>query len=573
MAHHYSWSVDFQVLGPVRAVDGDDEVELGGPKQRLVLAMLLAAHGATVSTDALVEGLWMESAPATARKTLQGYIHHLRQRIGEGLETDRSGGYALRIGESHVDERVFSRTVREMRPLVAAGPGEAAEQLGEALAMWHGSPYAGLDDSPALLAEITRLTEMRLVALGDRIEADLALGRHELLIGELESLTVDYPLHERFRGLLMLALHRSGRHGEALRGFSRTRDYFVHELGLEPSAQLVDLERRLLDRDPSLDAPAEEVRGVARAVRGYELRERIVAGPDGDLYRGYQRSVGREVAIRVIGPPLADDPGFIARYRADIARVAQLDHPQIVDVQDTWREPGRAYQVMRWIDGERLDVRLGRERLSDWDALEILAQVGAALDAAHRRGVVHGDVRASTVLCATTDHTYLTDFVVGRETGTVTDDLAAFRRLAIHTLFGVGVRCDAEVDDLLTEAIAKPELLGVFRRDADVAGGRASDLVDDLRRALGGSVVGLADESTAAERTARRCPYKGLQAFGSADAADYFGRDALRPSTARPGHEAPTRRSRRTVRLRQVQCGPSRSHPWPGGWSAPDGDL
>jgi len=96
MADQYSWSVDFQVLGPLRAVNGDDEVELGGPKQRLVLAMLLAAHGATVSTDALVEGVWSESAPATARKTLQGYLHHLRQRIGEGLETDRSG--ATRCG-------------------------------------------------------------------------------------------------------------------------------------------------------------------------------------------------------------------------------------------------------------------------------------------------------------------------------------------------------------------------------------------------------------------------------------------------------------------------------------------
>ena len=527
MDEEYLGRMDFHVLGPLRAYDGSTEIDLGGPKQRLVLAMLLAVHGATISTDALIEGVWSDAAPVTARKTLQGYVHHLRSRIPDGLVTDRAG-YSLDVSNRRVDERTFSATVEETRPLVASDPLFASDTLSGVLDLWKGSPYADLDGAPVLLPEIVRLNEARMVALGDRIEADLALGRHDLLIGELESLTIDCPLRERFHGLHMVALYRAGRHGEALRAYARTRDLFIDETGLEPSKELQDLERRILDRDPALSATAEHAPGAPRAIRGYELREQILTDATGTVYRGYQRSVGREVAMRVTGPHVADDPYFIANYESDVARVARLDHPNILYVQDTWREPGSAIQVMRWIEGQRLDRHLADNRPTDWTALRIIEQIGDALMAAHRGGVVHGDVCARTVLWSDGGDAYLTDFVVGRPVGTEFDDHAAFVCLAFHLVFGVEPRSPGDLCGLLASTITSSELRCAFEIAlADGGGGDSDDFVRALRRAIGGDVVELADEPDVLPLTDVRCPYKGLQAFEPTDASDFFGRDDL----------------------------------------------
>ncbi len=518
--------MDFQVLGPLRALDGDVEVELGGPKQRLVLAILLAARGSTVSTDALIEGVWTDSPPTSARKTLQGYIHHLRSRISGGLETEKSG-YSLAAPDDHVDERRFTRSLEEARSLLSADPRAASDQLASALGLWKGSPYADLDGAPVLLPEITRLGEARIVALGDRIDADLELGRHEMLIGELESLVIDYPFHERFRSQHMLALYRSGRQGEALRAYTRARRQFVDEMGIDPAEHLQELERRILDRDPSLDIDVTST-GSTHAVRGYELREVVGRDRRGTLYRGYQRSVGREVAIRVAGPDVADDPEFIARYEADVARVARLDHPRIAYVHDTWREPGRAYQVTRWIDGDRLDAHLAQERPSHDEALHILDQVAETLEFAHRADVVHGDLDAHTVLRSETGEVFLTDFLAGVPPGTPGDDRAAFVRLSFHVLFGVPVPADenpcAVIRSVVTSTATAEVLREAFARPASQSPG---SLVHSFRRSLGLDVVQPAGPVAPSSRTEVRCPYKGLRAFGVADGADFHGRDDL----------------------------------------------
>ncbi len=525
MSVHYCSRVDFRVLGPVTAHDGVTEVEMGGPKQRLVLAMLLAAHGAAVSTDALMEGLWLGALPTTARKTLQGYVHHLRSRIGEALRTEKSG-YSLQVRDARVDERRFGAEVAEAQGRLEIDPAAAADQLAGALALWRGNPYADLDDSPVLRPEITRLSEARLAALADRIDADLTLGRHALLIGELESLSVEYPLQERFRAQLMLGLYRTGRHGEALRVYARTRDLLIEEMGIEPSAQLAALEQQILARDPALDLALEVASpGCTRAVRGYELREAISSDASGTLYRGYQRSVGREVAIRVTSEAAANDPQFIARYEADVARVASLDHPNIVYVQDTWREPGRLYQVMRWIEGERLDAHLARARPDRWTALELLEQVGGAVGAAHRAGVVHGNLDVGSVLVSSAGDAYLTDFTVGLPPGDERCDRVALVCLAGVLLFGPESRTVGDGEEWLLELDMTPELRAAF--EAALRGDcRPADLAPSLRRALGGDGVTLAAEP-AAPRSDIRCPYKGLHAFRAADAGDFFGRDDL----------------------------------------------
>jgi DNA-binding SARP family transcriptional activator/WD40 repeat protein/energy-coupling factor transporter ATP-binding protein EcfA2 len=489
--------------------------------------MLLAAQGATVSTDALIDGLWLDAPPATARKTVQSYVYHLRGRVGDALHSDKSG-YSLHVDDSRVDGRRFCEMLAGARPIVATNPGVASDRLATALALWRGNPFADVDGAPVLRPEITRLNELRLVALGDRVDADLALGRHELLVGELESLAVDYPLHERFRAQLMMALYRSGRHGEALRAFSRTRDHFIEEMGIEPSAQLGALELQMLNRDPKLDlAASPEAPGITRAIRGYELRQLISADGHDAVYRGYQRSVGREVAIRVIAGELANSPEFIARYEADVARVARVEHPNIVYVQDTWREPGQAFQVMQWIEGDRLDALLPSANASDWTALEVIEDVGNALGAAHDAGVVHGAVGPKAVLVSAAGDIYLTDFVVGRPAGDAAGDRRAFVELARQVLYGGASPAHGVPPDILYSPAVSSRLEPLLEQaqsgDTEV---RPQALAHALRRILGGDAVELADEPAPA-RSDIRCPYKGLHAFQTEDATDFFGRDQL----------------------------------------------
>ena len=421
--------MEFLVLGPVGARHDERELKLGGPKQRLVLAILLAARGASVSAGALMDGLWGEDPPPTARKALQGYVHHLRTEVGDVLLTD-AAGYSLRVADSEVDERQFGEIVTEARGSLTSAPLQASERLAEALGLWRGTAYSDLDGEPVLRPEITRLEELRVVALADRIEADLAIGRHDTLIGELESLTAEYPLRERFRSQHMLALYRAGRQGEALRAFSKAREHFIEEMGIDPSEELADLEERILARDDSLDVENAPPSGQpVQAVRGYELRDVLSTTPHETVYRGYQRSVGREVTMRVVGPELANDPEFITRYEADTVRVAALDHPSIAAVYDSWREPGRVYVVGEWIDGEQLDRYLETARPEPTAALRVMEQVGAALDVAHRSGVVHGNVGGHSVTLASTGDAFLSGFSIGSIDGSAADDRMALARL------------------------------------------------------------------------------------------------------------------------------------------------
>ena len=288
-----------QVLGPFTvSVDGR-ELMLGGRQQRLTLALLIAAGGHTVTTEQLIDGVWGEDLPATARKALQGYVHHLRAEIGDALKTE-TGGYSFHSNGA-VDAAAFEHLVRKAKDTLDVDPGRAADLLRDALGLWRGPAYGDLADAHGLIPEVARLDNLRVTALGDRLDADLAVGRHNDLIGELEGLTYEYPFQERFRAQHMTALYRSGRQVEALRSYERIRRFLAEETGLEPSAELRDLERRILERDDSLAQVAQPVSSAGlSAVRGYELRELIATTSNDAVYRGYQRSVGREVAVRVL---------------------------------------------------------------------------------------------------------------------------------------------------------------------------------------------------------------------------------------------------------------------------------
>ena len=248
----------FSLLGPLTAAVDGTPIELGGQKRRALLAALLLKADEVVTRDDLIDALWGEDPPDTARNTLQVYVSQLRKLLPEGLLETTPAGYRLAIDPGAVDLFEFERLTQAGRSALTIGDAAgAAETLRRALDLWRGSPT----DLPQL--EALRLEELRLTALEDRTDAELALGRHVQLVGELERLVAEQPLRERVRGQLMLALYRSGRQADALAVYQRARRTLVEELGIEPGESLRKLERAILEQDPALNVhPAATARRI-----------------------------------------------------------------------------------------------------------------------------------------------------------------------------------------------------------------------------------------------------------------------------------------------------------------------
>ena len=249
--------IEFRVLGSLEVVDEDRALALGSPQQRPLLAVLLVHRGEPVSSDRLIDELWGEQAPASAIKIVQGYVSNLRKVLGDGLLVTRGRGYLLQAEPGQLDVDRFEALLAAGRHALAARrsrgprPSGCARRSGcGAVRRWRISPT-----SRSRKAEIARLEEARLGALEDRIDAELALGEHARLVGELEALVREHPLRERLIGQLMLALYRSGRQADALESYRIARRRLVDELGLEPGRELQELERAILAHDPALDAP------------------------------------------------------------------------------------------------------------------------------------------------------------------------------------------------------------------------------------------------------------------------------------------------------------------------------
>ena len=257
--------IEFHVLGPLEVVRQGRRLEIGAGKQRLLLGVLLLNANEVVSTDRLIDELWGERAPATAGKIVQGYVSQLRKMLAaEDGRTDqgRAGsilrtqapGYVLELEGGQLDaERFTALLARGRSALAADAPQDASAFLREALGLWRGPPLADFAFDRFARDEITRLEELHLSALEERIDTDLALGQHADLVPEVEALVSRHPLRERLRGQLMLALYRSGRQAEALQVYQETRQVLVDELGLEPSRRLHELEQAILRQDPALD--------------------------------------------------------------------------------------------------------------------------------------------------------------------------------------------------------------------------------------------------------------------------------------------------------------------------------
>ncbi|HEY8755798.1 MAG TPA: ABC transporter substrate-binding protein [Candidatus Dormibacteraeota bacterium] len=256
--------MDFRVLGGLEVLRAGRPLPLGGRRQRILLAALVLRANATVSSDVLIEELWGERPPATALHTVHAYASRLRRVLREdgataSRLTSHPAGYLLQIGFDELDLDRFERLADEGRSALAAcAAAEAAAKLRAALALWRGNPLADLSFEPFARVTVERLEERRLVVLEDRIEADLALGKHDVLVAELRALVAENPWRERLCGQLMIALYGSGRQAEALAAYRDARARLIDEIGIEPGKELQMLERRILRQDETLDARLPE---------------------------------------------------------------------------------------------------------------------------------------------------------------------------------------------------------------------------------------------------------------------------------------------------------------------------
>jgi DNA-binding SARP family transcriptional activator len=307
--------VDFRILGPLEVVERGRALTLGGSRQRTLLALLLTHANEVVSSERLIDELWGARPPRTAANALQYHVSRLRKTLApREVIVTREPGYLIRVGQDELDLLRFERLVEEAQQ---APPEVAARLLRDALGLWRGPALADLAYESFAQAEILRLEELRLEARERRLEADLGLGRHPEVVGELEVLVREHPLREGLRAQLMLALYGSGRQAEALDVYRETRRLLVDQLGIEPSPAIQELEKAILRHDPTL-VPASGRAGVAGGLGSPRQRAIIVVASD-------ENSLDSLLAL---AEPLARDPTrelILARFLEDDGDLASVN--------------------------------------------------------------------------------------------------------------------------------------------------------------------------------------------------------------------------------------------------------
>jgi DNA-binding SARP family transcriptional activator len=339
----------FDVLGPVRARRGDEPLATGSPQQRALLAALLLREGRTATAAELIDALWGEESPSQALAAVRTYASRLRKVLDPGVLVSESGGYAVRgLGEGSLDLAVAQEWAAEAEKAKATGAlGRARELLNRALGLWDGEALAGVP-GPYAEAQRVRLEEWRLGLLESRLDMDLEQGCHAEAVSELTALTAAYPLRERLRELLMLALYRSGRQAEALAVYADTRRLLAEELGVDPRAGLRELQQRILQADPDLAEPsAPQTEPSAAAVRPAQLPatvpdftgrssfvaelSKVLAGASGD--GGDSGDGGRVMAVSALAGIGGVGKTTLAVHVAHQARPAFPDGQLYVDLQ------------------------------------------------------------------------------------------------------------------------------------------------------------------------------------------------------------------------------------------------
>lgn len=319
--------LDFRILGPLEVVAHGESLPLGGQKQKELLALLVVHARTAVPADRLVDELWSGSPPATAQTTIQVYVSRLRKLLEPGRRrgeearvlVSRSPGYALDVLPEQRDLDRFDLLSGEGREALESGrPAEAAARLAQALELWRGPALADFVFAAWAQGEISRLEEKRFVCVEDRLEAELACGRHAELVSEIAALTASHPLRERLWEQLMTALYRSGRQADALEAYTRLRERLVDELGIDPRPELQELHRAILNQDRALAAPAPVERRTLVSVRLPAAANPLI-GRERELEE--LRTLFAEPATRLV---TITGPGGVGKTRLSLAVATEV---------------------------------------------------------------------------------------------------------------------------------------------------------------------------------------------------------------------------------------------------------
>jgi serine/threonine protein kinase len=558
--------VQVRLLGEIAVVGGDRAVALGGPRQRRTLAALAIRRGEVVSISSLVDALWPDGdPPGRAGHDVRTYVHRLRLALsddGGRIETV-GAGYRLRLDGDDLDVTRFERFAD-----VAVRAAEAGDAAGALLHVdraqreWREPPLGEFEHESWAMPTAVRLRERNASLRECRAAALIELGRASEAVETLAALVHDEPLRERPRALLMKALYDTGRQAEALRAFRDFRRFLADETGVEPSEAIVALDRAIACGDVGTVDTRQR-----RRVGEYELRERVGEGMFAIVHRAIQPSLRREVAVKVIRAEFANRPDFIRRFEAEAQMVARIEHSNIVPLYDFWREPDRACVAMRWMAGGSLQRRLG----SQWSlesTLTLVDEIAAALEAAHRHGVVHRDVKPGNILFDADDRASLADFGIALDTGRAP---AADSPLSNHSagfaapeqLMGGPVGPPADVHSLAMVAFTMltgrspfadsanatvlldrqlHETLPAVRMSRPDVPARIDDVLaiatakrpgdryssaEAFAAALRGLTPGISPAVSRIRSGRPANPFKGLDAFSEADVGDFHGRDRL----------------------------------------------
>jgi len=411
--------VEFRILGPLEVVERGRALPLGGARQRTLLALLLTRANEVVSTDRLIDELWRGAPPRTAANALQYHVSRLRKALAprEPIVTQEPG-YVIRVGPDELDLLRFEALVEEAR---RAAPELAAERLREALGLWRGPALVDLGHESFAQTEIPRLEELRLEALERRFEADLELGHHAEIIGEVQALVVEHPLREQLRAVLMQALYGSGRQAEALEIYRETRRLLVDALGIEPSPALHELEQAILCHDSALftrESPAamrqraimvvatdpgrlDELLAIAEPLTRRPAREIILARllrDDGELVASSAALSERRDALAERGVTSRVATFTTREPGADVVRLA-TEHDvdlTLLDAASDLLETGRPDQDLGIVlEGAPCDIAVlsGTGEMADgpvvtpfggaehdWAAIEVAAWLAQSLE-------------------------------------------------------------------------------------------------------------------------------------------------------------------------------------------------
>ena len=554
-----------RLLGEIEAV-GDRPVALGGPRQRRTFAVLAIRRGEVVSIASLVDAVWPDGdPPARAGHDVRTYVHRLRSALsddGGRIETV-GAGYRLRLDGDDVDVARFERFADvAMRAAETGDVAGALEHADRAEREWREPPLGEFEHESWAVPTAVRLRERHASLRECRAAALIELDRPSEAVEALAALIHDEPLRERPRALLMQALFDTGRRAEALRAFRDYRRFLADETGVEPSDGIVALDRAIARGDVAIENTRRH-----RRIGSYELGERIGEGTFAVVHRAIQPSLGREVAVKVIRAEFANRPDFIRRFEAEAQVVSGIEHSNIVPLYDFWREPDRACLAMRWMSGGPLQRRLG----APWSlesTFMLVDEIAAALEAAHRHGVVHRDVKPGNILFDADDRAFLADFGIAVDVGKrptadtpVSDRSPVFA--APEQLCGEPVGPQADVHSLAMVAFSMltgsppfagapneavlldrqlHEALPAVRATRPEVPARIDDVLaiatakrsgdrypsaEAFAVALRGVTPGTAPAVARIRSGRPPNPFKGLDAFSEADANDFHGRDRL----------------------------------------------